>query len=217
MEQDNIMGLVLCGGLSARMGQDKGLLKRSDSGVDRHRAKTWAEEALQKLERVCPESFISLRREQGPLYLSRGRTHLRDRLIFDQTEEELPGVFGPLRGLLSAYRQGERGILALAADLPAMEVETLRDIARRAREGRGDMICFRNGDYLETLCAYYSGRLLGETLERARDGRLKTSALKHLAREARADILDLPGSRRGEFRNINSPEDREASNLKLTD
>ena len=56
MAENNLIGVVLCGGKSSRMGSDKGLLKLND--------KTWAELAVKKMEQLRIPVYVSINETQ---------------------------------------------------------------------------------------------------------------------------------------------------------
>ncbi|WP_133644225.1 NTP transferase domain-containing protein [Zeaxanthinibacter enoshimensis] len=103
-----LYGLVLCGGQSSRMGQDKGLI--SYHGIPQR-------EFLYKLlSDRCERTFMSIRSEQLQSLGSRFNT------ITDKNQYR-----GPYNGLLSAHIQfPEAAWLVLACDLPLMDEEGIR-------------------------------------------------------------------------------------------
>lgn len=185
------MGVVLAGGLSRRMGRDKGELLLGGS--------TLAERAAAKLAAVCPEVVVA----------DRGRGIVPG---LPSVADE-PGAAGPAAGLLGAARaRPGRPLLALACDLPAVPVALLAGIAEIAAAGRPlDGVFPRRGDRLEPLCALYGPAALAALAERVRRG---SHALHPLAAEPGLALgfLDEEELRRfGDpdalFENLNTPED----------
>ncbi|MCP4498374.1 MAG: NTP transferase domain-containing protein [Deltaproteobacteria bacterium] len=108
-----VYGLLLTGGRSSRMGEDKALLKYGEEAQ--------VTRAMKLLEDVCDKSFVSRR--------------------FDQVDDErsqFPAVvdafidMGPLGGILSALQaHPEAAWLVLAIDLPFVSQKVLDDLVSK--------------------------------------------------------------------------------------
>ena len=94
MKHDHIyLGLILCGGKSSRMGQDKGLMKTRAN-------RTWAGHLKQVLlDTGIEQVFVSVGKHNHTAYLQHFGAQ---ELIIDQ---EIPAIPSALIGLLSAYQQ----------------------------------------------------------------------------------------------------------------
>ncbi|HVS94913.1 MAG TPA: molybdenum cofactor guanylyltransferase [Puia sp.] len=104
-----LMGLVLCGGESRRMGRDKGLLLKD--GVP------WAQYVGRQLS-GCSQVFYSIHARQWKPYAA---LFPANRLIVDALD-----IPGPLNGLLTAHRlMPGPDILLMACDMLDMDRETL--------------------------------------------------------------------------------------------
>jgi molybdopterin-guanine dinucleotide biosynthesis protein A len=109
----DIYGLVLAGGQSRRMGQDKGLL-------DYH-GKPQRDYMYEQLQPLCREVYMSIRPGQEGA-LPRGIPY-----ILDENQYR-----GPFNGLLSAHHQfPEVAWLVVACDLPLMDTHALRYLIDR--------------------------------------------------------------------------------------
>jgi len=107
-------GLVLAGGLSTRMGMDKGLLK--------YHGKPQREFLFNLLRELCDQVYTSCRKDQNipDLY-----NPLVDRF-------EMPG---PMNGIMSAFSHRHTSWLIVAVDMPYVNEHTLqRLMGRRDRE-----------------------------------------------------------------------------------
>lgn len=105
--EKGIMGLVLAGGQSSRMGTDKGLLQ--------YHGKPQREFLYEELQPLCDRVFLSIRPEQ--------RNGLRPGLEYILDENRYRG---PFNGLLSAHHaHPEAAWLVIACDLPLMDREAL--------------------------------------------------------------------------------------------
>ncbi|MCR4337478.1 MAG: NTP transferase domain-containing protein, partial [Candidatus Omnitrophica bacterium] len=111
MEKLKLTGLVLVGGQSRRMGQDKGKLKYS--------GKEQALVCFDLLKKFCANVFLSTREEQrdDPLYKNHPQIH-------DHTSYQ---NIGPLGGILSAFATNpQTPWLVLGCDLPFVDEQTLQ-------------------------------------------------------------------------------------------
>lgn len=132
-----LYGLVLAGGLSQRMGQDKALL--------RYGTKTQLERSLELLVPFCQQVWVSCR--PGQVWDIPGLQVLPDHIL----------GYGPLGGILTAQLQAPHAAwLVLAVDLPLLNSQTLQVLI----QGRNPFCfatCFQSSqDGLpEPLCAIY--------------------------------------------------------------
>ncbi|MCB0653402.1 MAG: NTP transferase domain-containing protein [Saprospiraceae bacterium] len=113
-----VYGLVLAGGKSTRMGQDKGL-------IDYH-GKPQREFAADLLKPYCEQVFISCREDQ-----------LHE---IDSAYELLPDTFtglGPYGAILSAFRAyPDHAWLVIACDLPLLNQETIAFLLKNRNESK---------------------------------------------------------------------------------
>ena len=140
---DKIYGLVLSGGKSTRMGTDKGLI--AYHGIPQR------EYLYQMLEKICDQTFMSIRKEQEAEISSTFNT------IIDED------VFkGPFNGILSAHKKyPDVAWLILACDLPLIDEKSLRELIA-ARKGSAEATAFaQKGNPLpEPLCAIWEPHAL---------------------------------------------------------
>ena len=106
MKESSLYGLVLAGGRSSRMGEDKGLIQYYD--------KPQREHLFDLLGKFCDKVFTSCRKDQAiPVSINP---------IYDKFEFE-----SPLNGILSAMDQHPGiGWLAVAVDMPNVNEDVLR-------------------------------------------------------------------------------------------
>src|SRR5688500_7290332 len=103
-----MLGIILCGGQSSRMGSDKGLLTMNE--------KTWAQTSIEKLALLNIPVKISINNKQHPAYASEFSS---DDLIVD---EPSLAVKGPLLAVLSCHmKHPTEDLFILACDMPLME------------------------------------------------------------------------------------------------
>ncbi|HVF59446.1 MAG TPA: molybdenum cofactor guanylyltransferase [Thermoanaerobaculia bacterium] len=182
------VGVVLAGGASRRLGEDKALLAAGGESL--------AARAVRKLRERYDEVTVA----DGGRGLVPGVPSLPDG----------PGR-GPMAGLLgAAAAYPERALMVLACDLPEVP-EVLLTALVIASGGEADWVVPRWGGRLEPLCAIYQPAALAALTRRAAAGRF---ALHELADEpglriAYLDDEDIAGF--GDpariFLNLNTPDD----------
>lgn len=134
-----LYGLVLAGGRSSRMGQDKAALRLG--------GRTQLERAMALLAPHVARAFVSVRKDQRADPLRAG---------FEQIEDTRDNL-GPIAGIIAAQeRFPDRAWLVLACDLPLLDAATLSFLVH-ARAPERLATAFRSShDHLpEPLCALY--------------------------------------------------------------
>ena len=105
-----LFGLVLSGGASSRMGEDKGLLNYHGAPQREH--------LYQLLKKVCDDVFLSVQEKQLD------EVPLGIKTIVDQNKYK-----GPFNGILSAHEAyKDVAWLVLACDLPFIDLEVLQEL-----------------------------------------------------------------------------------------
>jgi molybdopterin-guanine dinucleotide biosynthesis protein A len=128
--------VLLAGGKSARMGQDKALLPVPGSNL-----LLWQRQ-LGVLDGLRPEEIFW----SGP-----PRAGLPERLRV--VADEIPNA-GPLAGITACLDLMQSDLLVvLAIDLPRMSSSFLRDLLQRSSSNQGAVM--RHGDFYEPLAAVY--------------------------------------------------------------
>lgn len=133
-----LLGVVLAGGASRRMGRDKALLTYRGRGLA-----AWAAERLAAagLEVVLADGG----RDVAPPWPS---------------VTDAAGRQGPVAGLLgAAAARRDRSLIVLACDLPLVPVALLAALAARLRGG-ADLVAVRSSGGLEPLVGGYGVRAL---------------------------------------------------------
>lgn len=178
-----VLGLVLAGGRSARMGRDK-------ASIDYHGAPQvdWTRGLL---GRVCAHAFVSRAFDAG----EEGPSVLHD----------LSPELGPVGGVLAAHAHApDAAWLVVACDLPGLREESLARLVS-ARSPERDAICYGDAaGRLEPLVALYEPPALVTLAEAARAGELSLS--RHLLRLGeRLRVLEPADAE--ETVNVNTPEE----------
>ncbi len=162
-KSEKILGIVLCGGQSLRMGKDKGLLV--ENGI------TWAGRAQKLLAAICPRTVYSIRPDQQRAYAT-----AIPGSIFAVDSERYKNI-GPLGGLLSVHEQfPENDILLLACDMVCVEAKDLQELLQSS----GEIRVYRLGDFFEPLCAFYSAAALAQISVLYREKQMTASLQKAL-------------------------------------
>jgi molybdopterin-guanine dinucleotide biosynthesis protein A len=160
-----LMGLLLCGGQSRRMGHDKGLLT--------YKGSYWASEMLERLQNVLSDVKVSVNPGQISIYSG----FLPKSLLIADTLRPM----GPLNGLLSAHLQyPQYDFFVLACDMIDLREDTMRRLMHRYYEDRGayDVYLFEVGGGLEPLCAIYTREWLSAVYTVYKEGGLADYSLK---------------------------------------
>nr|WP_225987730.1 NTP transferase domain-containing protein [Rufibacter sp. LB8] len=187
--------MVLSGGKSERMGQDKSLLPYHGLPQRDH--------ALQLLGIVCDKVFLSLRPGQQENQNSKTAS------ILDSQE----GLRGPLNGILSAMQQHPQAAwLVLACDLPLVTAATLKKlIQHRNPEKIATAYAVNGSDLPEPLVAIWEPTAYALALAFTQTG--KTCPRKFLLGQ---DIQLVHPAHDEELFNANFPEDATYAKAKLT-
>ena len=183
-----IMGLVMAGGQSSRMGKDKKTIHYHGQPQWRH-----AYELLMelKLETVVSASDL---KEEGV------------RMISDSPEFE---GNGPISGLLSVSEEiQETALLVLGVDYPEMDRQTLYDLLL-SFQIRNCSVCYRNpqSNRVEPLIALYHPRDLQQIKEEFYKGNRSLS--RFWEQEGNA-VLVLPHRNYNVLKSYDLPEDEAA-------
>jgi molybdenum cofactor guanylyltransferase len=142
-EPIQMLGVVLCGGQSSRMGTDKGLLLREN--------KSWVEIAAVKLESLGLTFCVSINESQEEVY---SQFFELERMVKDTST-----LHGPLKGLLSVHQQfPDTDLFVLACDMPDVTEELMQKLLDifREHEGEHDFFVFCTEQGWEPLLGIYT-------------------------------------------------------------
>ncbi|HKC14115.1 MAG TPA: molybdenum cofactor guanylyltransferase [Vicinamibacteria bacterium] len=193
---EGVVGFVVAGGHSRRMGTDKALLAWGPA--------TLLDDALARLGQVVAD--VRILAGSQPAYSDRGRpVH----------EDALPGG-GSLGGIYTGLLELERAPgLFLAVDLPFVPVLLLARLLELA-PGYDAVVPVSPGGP-EPLCAVYAPACREPIRRRLQDGQLKMTAFwpEVRVREVGPSELQAYGDPGLMFRNLNTPEDYEEAARRL--
>ncbi|MCX6181983.1 MAG: molybdenum cofactor guanylyltransferase [Bacteroidetes bacterium] len=188
INKNNIVGLVLCGGQSTRMGSDKGMLKKGEL--------TWAQIAREKLLALNIPAVVSVNNDQVEEY-----EHIFSisELVIDDEFE----VGGPLLGLLSAHHMFPgKDIFILACDMVEMQVEVLENLIANYS---APATVFKNEYFAEPLCGIYSNEALEKIFVAYKDHELRSHSMMTILNLISANTIEINKSWQQFFNNINTP------------
>ena len=186
-----VWACILIGGKSSRMGQPKHLIK-DGQGL------SWLERSVQMLAPLVDKVVVS------------GTGHLPDTLGDMARLADIPGVAGPLTGIVAASRwQPMVSWLLVACDMPHCRKEAIQWLLGHRHAGCWGLLPKRAGSTrAEPLLAWYdyrAGPLLEEQLVR------KNLRIGDVATHPKIDTPLIPEHLRQSWQNINTPDQLSAA------
>jgi molybdopterin-guanine dinucleotide biosynthesis protein A/nucleoside-triphosphatase THEP1 len=137
---EDIQGIVLCGGKSERMGEDKAFIKYHNQAQYAH--------VVDLMKPFVKDSFVSCKDHQSK------EIHPEYKFILDKNAFDNAG---PMTGLLSAFDENPNvAILLVACDYPYLKTQDISLLMQARQEGT-DVVCFTNSmtGFDEPLIAAY--------------------------------------------------------------
>jgi molybdopterin-guanine dinucleotide biosynthesis protein A len=185
---DLVTGIILAGGQSHRLGQDKGFVLLH--------GKTLAERAVEVLRPFCSNILFSA---NDPAYRQ---------FSFPVIGDAVPGK-GPMMGLYSALRASEtKQNLVLAVDNFLVKQDFFGFVLGKKVQDADVAIPFLAGRYFEPLVGYYDQSVIQEMESMMKSGNFKLPDLFAQIRILKLDVQqDFPGYHPDYFRSLNTPED----------
>lgn len=186
-----MLGVVLCGGQSSRMGSDKGLLMVDD--------KTWTQKAIDTLSNFQIPIVISVNKNQYQEYSS---IFLTNTLIPDDPSLQLRG---PLCGLLSVYlAYPNEDLLILACDMPLINTELIKQLLRKYNTESADAFIYTTDGEPEPMPGIYKSKGLTYVHQLYNNNQLPRHSMKYLLEHISTSISPLPIDKKDCFRNFNT-------------
>jgi molybdenum cofactor guanylyltransferase len=182
-----LLGVVLCGGQSKRMGTDKGLLI--------HHEKPWAVLVADTLKNAGLSLAVSINKTQTTAYqaIFKSTPLVTDHLSID----------GPLGGLLSVHTTyPDQDILLLACDMIDVDIKTLEYLIKAYHENpQYEYFVYRDNSFTQPFCAIYTAKALAGVFKAYQKKELKTYSLHK--RFDSANTYYLPVTNSESFNNYN--------------
>ena len=190
-----MLGVILCGGQSTRMGTDKGLLKLQ--------ANSWAKTAADKLETLGLAVVLSVNEKQFVEYAS---IFPASSLVKDNDSLQLKG---PLCGVLSVSLQyPSEDLVVLACDMPLLDPSLFTALLNKySQTETADAFVYSNNNEPEPLCGIYKARGLAHIIQLYRTGQLPKHSMKYMLEHINTTFLPLPEEQKKSFRNFNAHAD----------
>ena len=144
-----MLGLVLTGGHSKRMGKDKALIRIN--GI------TILDRTIDLLMNHSDQVFVSLRNDQA------NESHRsKYEMLFDDSDYK-----GPIAGIMSAAtHDASSPWIIVSCDLPLLDFETINQLLEMRAEDKDATIFFNHETGIEPLCAIYEPSLLQKIKEK---------------------------------------------------
>lgn len=180
-DRTNLIGAILCGGKSSRMGQPKEIM-RLRSG------KTLIEHVYNVLSRFCAKVVLSGNPEKLPASIE-GLDRIHDRF-------KNIGPIGGLEALLSSGLAKE--FLIIPCDLDQITVDVIRILAKA--KGHCPII-LRTKDQIEPLLGRYSSDMLPFIRNRIRNNLF---SLKGILCDTEHIVIDVPDELIFSLNNVNT-------------
>ena len=187
-----MLGIILCGGQSSRMGSDKGLLVLE--------AKTWAQTAFDKLATLNIPMRLSVNEKQFADY---AKVFAAENLITDGISID---VRGPLLGVLSAHIQNPADdLFLLACDMPLMEPLLLKELYNYYLQNPGtEVYIFTNDNEPEPLCGIYTAKGLSKIIALQKENKLVKHSMKFILSQLSVYTVVIKEEQKKYFRNFNA-------------
>lgn len=142
---NRLLGVVLCGGESRRMGRDKGLLQTD--------GQPWVLRMGEKLAMNQLPVVYSINRKQVSSYATW--------LPPGQYVVDSDSGAGPLKGLLSVHQSfPDSDLLPVACDMQDLDSATIGRLIEVWREGGADFYAYEVEGFLQPFCAIYGAQAL---------------------------------------------------------
>lgn len=189
-----MIGAILCGGQSTRMGSDKAILSTNN--------KTWAEVAYGKLQQLQIPVYLSVNAQQVDFFTTLFSSNT---LVVDATNL---AIGGPLLGLLSVHQlYPNESILLVACDMPNINTEVLLYLQQKNISSHSEAVVFNNHGQLEPLCAVYSAKGLQKIMQQYQTNNLHKHSMHFVLNQLQITTLEVPDAWQHYFVNVNSKSD----------
>lgn len=186
-----MLGVVLSGGQSSRMGTDKGLIRLG--------ASNWAQTACDKIASLDLPVVVSVNTNQYDAYAT---IFPATQLVQDKDGLQLKG---PLLGVMTAHvAYPEHDLLVLACDMPLMEKVVVRQLLAAWPPAAYDACVFAHHNEPEPLCAIYRSAALARILAQHSKQALPRFSMKYLLAQLTVLYLPVQPEQERAFRNFNA-------------
>lgn len=189
-----LTALVLCGGLSTRMGADKGLTK----DLTGH---TWAQNIVTICKSLHVDTALSINKTQQNAY----QGHFpENELVID-----IHNQIGPLGGLLSAHNSfPSHDFLILSCDMQDLDESIIHYfLNQHTLLGEYDAVVSQKEGFYQPFPGLYSAELLGKISILQQTNQMKSHSLQQIFHDFYVYDLFLPQEHSHKVKSYNSPSD----------
>ncbi len=195
VDRQSVLGVVMCGGKSRRMGEDKGLI-----GINGH---TWSQHIYNILSPLARQTVLSIHPRQKEAY---NEIFSPDQLVLDCIS-----ISGPLAGIISVHKTyPDRNLLVLACDMIYMSSEVMEKLLSAYQvDPSFDIYVFQSERGLEPLGGLYTFKGLDKVYNDIiqASNTLKDTSLHHLLSLGALKELRVDERDRNAFINLNYRDD----------
>jgi molybdenum cofactor guanylyltransferase len=190
----NILGVVMCGGQSSRMGNDKGMLMSEGT--------TWAKLAFNKFKDLSIPAIISVNTGQLTKYKE---SFPEDLLLADCID-----THGSLKGVLSVHKNfPQHDLFLLACDLKDLGTECLHVLYKSWESDNNsfDSFLFKNQDQYEPLAGIYTSKFLSEVFLLNQRKGITDYSMMSMIKRGQVFEIKVTDQMKPHFRNYNMPNE----------
>lgn len=193
--QTPVWACLLIGGRSSRMGQPKHLLT-----MEQGSSESWIERTVRLVQPHVDGLVVS------------GKGELPISLEHLERIPDIPGVAGPLTGVLSAMRwQSGISWLVIACDMPFISSDAINWLLKRRRPGCwGRFPRLRGSDFCEPLFSLYDARTAHLLEDQLLTGNLRVGKI---GKHHKIDNPVIPEELCSAWNNVNTPEQLQSAQL----
>lgn len=190
-----MLGIVLCGGASSRMGRDKGLFSTGEGN--------WGGKMLDNFKKLGIPGMLSVISTQVELYQS---VFPQVELICDNDSLQMKG---PLAAVVSVHlKYPMEDLFVTACDMPLMDMVVLEELVNNYKKEPGhDCYVYTNDGEPEPLCGIYSAKGLAAIRAMYDRAELLKHSMKFMLHHLSTLRLPIPEKWKVYFRNINAHAD----------
>jgi len=176
-------GILLAGGKSSRMGDDKAFMKYKDRFLYEY-------------------SFSILKSFSQDILISSSNTRFNNQ-DYRCVEDEMPDL-GPISGIFSCLKRIKYpSAIVLPCDLPFISVKTVETLLNNS-QGYDITVALNHQNFPEPLIGIYSSAIISRLEKMINSGNYK---LQNLLKDSKTNFVRIPLVSPETFLNINNPED----------
>ena len=186
----NILGVVMCGGQSSRMGSDKGMLMSEGT--------TWAKLSFNKFKDIGIPAIISVNTGQ----LEKYKESFPENLLLPDCID----THGPLKGVLSVHKNfPKHDLFLLACDLKDLGIEYLHVLCKswESNNNSFDSFLFKNQDQYEPLAGIYTSKFLSDFFILNQKKEITDYSMKSMIGRGKVFEIKVLDQMKHHFRNYN--------------